>query len=175
MGVLVQLTLNCILDVLLIGHFSGGLAGAAWATVFAQWAGCLVTLWCLPRGNRVRRAPLHYRSGVQTELLLQSVLPLKKACNVRLQHSIATCAEVLLLVDFQLCMCNSRSQLHEHCPENPLSTHYLISNNGKTRHVAFSCLPGKTRSQQDNSLPPWHGLEVFIAKKEEELARLWIA
>ena len=47
------MVLNCILDVLLIGYFTGGLAGAAWATVFAQWAGCLVTLWCLPRGNRV--------------------------------------------------------------------------------------------------------------------------
>ncbi len=56
-GVVVQLVLNCILDVLLIGYCSGGLAGAAWATVFAQWAGCLVTLWCLPRGGRVSPLP----------------------------------------------------------------------------------------------------------------------
>lgn len=54
LGVLVQLVLNCACDVLLIGYFKGGLAGAAWATVFAQWAGTLVTLWSLPRGGRIK-------------------------------------------------------------------------------------------------------------------------
>ena len=52
-GVLIQLVLNCVGDVLLIGHMQLGLAGAAWATVVSQWAGTLVTLWALPRSGRV--------------------------------------------------------------------------------------------------------------------------
>jgi len=59
LGVLVQLVLNCACDVLLIGYFRQGLAGAAWATVFAQWAGTLVTLWSLPRGGRVSCSQSH--------------------------------------------------------------------------------------------------------------------
>ena len=51
-GVLLQLVLNTVGDMLLIP--GGGLAGAAWATVIAQWAGMAAVLWALPRKGRVR-------------------------------------------------------------------------------------------------------------------------
>lgn len=53
LGVLIAFIANVAGDTFLIGYMGMGLVGAAWATVISQWAGCIVTLMCLPGKNRV--------------------------------------------------------------------------------------------------------------------------
>lgn len=53
LGVIIAVIANVGGDALMIGCWGMGLVGAAWATVISQWAGCIVTLLCLPGGNRV--------------------------------------------------------------------------------------------------------------------------
>ena len=46
---------NTVLDIILIGGMGFGVAGAAWATLFAQLMECAATVWALFKRGKVRR------------------------------------------------------------------------------------------------------------------------
>lgn len=78
---------NLVLDPLFIFGLGWGLAGAAWATVVAQWAGAAAFLWLILRSRRERLGVTSYRPRLRD---LAPLLRVGSALLVRTLSLIAT-------------------------------------------------------------------------------------